>query len=135
MKCASETSAIHASRGMQSGSANVRSIASLARSIRRLHSSTDRFITLLYTGRELGTRNALHSVTALNNADHKSSDLIGFLIPQRPSDILITRPRPVTRDFLYALNNLAGNAWKRALHWFQEAVAPPSFSETPDGTT
>ncbi len=56
MKCASDTSAMRASRGMQRGSANVRSIASLARSIRRLHSSTDRLIKLLYTRCESGTR-------------------------------------------------------------------------------
>ncbi len=51
MKCASDTSAMPASREMHSGSANVRSIASLARSIRRLHSSSDRFIKLLYPPR------------------------------------------------------------------------------------
>jgi hypothetical protein len=49
MKCAWDTSAIRARRGMQSGPANVRSIASLARSIRRLHSSTDRLIAVPYT--------------------------------------------------------------------------------------
>src|SRR5262245_16560371 len=44
MKCAADTPAIFASRGMQSGWAKARSMASLARSIRRLQSSTDRDI-------------------------------------------------------------------------------------------
>src|SRR5262245_54477795 len=48
MKCASDTSAIRARRGIQRGLAKARSIASLARIILRLHSSTDRDISLLY---------------------------------------------------------------------------------------